>query len=54
MMAFTPQIPANLIDLWKTKSAEQKAVIRLCEAAAAGEVDEAKVCCFELRASCSR
>ena len=32
-----------LADLWKVKSAEQKSVIRLCEAAAAGNMDELNV-----------
>ena len=37
------QIPAVLGDLWKVKSAEQKTVISVCQAGAAGNVEELQV-----------
>lgn len=38
------QVPAGMAELWNHKSAQQKAVIRLCEAAANGNNEAIKVC----------
>ena len=48
------QIPTVLVDLWKLKSAEQKSVIALCQAAAAGKIDEMNVRCMPVSACCAQ
>ena len=37
------QIPAEVAEIWKRKSAQQKAVICLCQAAAIGDIEAIKV-----------
>lgn len=37
------QVPADLAEIWNHKSAQQKAVIRLCKAAADGDIEAIKV-----------
>lgn len=40
---FTDTVPSDLADLWNAKSAQQKAVIRLCAAVRAGDTEQLKV-----------
>lgn len=44
MQVFTDTVPSDLAELWNVKSAQQKAVLRLCAAVRAANADALKVC----------